>query len=161
MISFHGTSGSQPHPLPPCNFWSPTSAFVLFTMAKIKQESKRCHQPRAYDRLKGPIPVAFHQSNACNKLCAQPQSCCSTGEISSLTQGHMQARTEQQTLNEIFLLLYSHLCHVYEALSLPQIISVPHPPTDNIPNPFRGKMQWLWLQSSSSISSSIAKLHTI
>lgn len=74
----------------------------------------------------------------------------------------MQAHTGQQTLKLAFFgFLYSHLCHVYEALSLPQIISVPHPPMDNSPNPFRGKMQWLWLQSSSSISSSIAKLRTI
>lgn len=69
--------------------------------------------------------------------------------------------TQGRKLWVSFFCLYSHLCHVYEALSLTRIISVPHPPTDNSPNPFRGKMQWLWLQSSSSISSSIAKLRTI
>lgn len=105
-------------------------------MAKLKEESKRCHRPRAYNRLKGPIPIAFHQSHTCNKLVPSHKAAAALERISSLTEGHMQAHTGQQTPNELFLLLYSHSAvfmrrsasfRLFLSLILPQTIVQTHP----------------------------------
>lgn len=135
MISFHGASGSQPPP--PCNSWPSTSAVELFATAKLKQESKRGHQPRAYNRLKGPIPIPFHQSHACNKLVPSHKA---AAALERSPCWHRDTCKHTQGSKLWAVSLYSSLWHVYEALRLAQIISVPHPPTDNSPNPFRGKI---------------------
>lgn len=143
----------------PCSFWPFTWTSQLFTTTKQNQKSKRCHQARASSRLEGPFLVAFYQVHSCNRLVPGHKAAVTPPRNSSLTQGHMQANAGQQTPNKHFgctLIPPPH--HVYDALKLIQIISVPHPPMDSSPNPFRERM---WLQSNSTISSSVAKLYAI
>lgn len=145
----------------PCSFWPFTWTSQPFTTTKQNQKSKRCHQARASSRLEGPFLIAFYQACSCNRLMPGHKAAVTPPRNSSLTQGRMQANAGQQTPNKHFGCTLIPPPHVYDALKLTQIISVPHHPMDSSPNPFRERMRWLWLQSSSTISSSIAKLYAI
>lgn len=144
---------------PHCTFWPFTWASELFTMAKQKQESKRCHQPRASNRLKRHFSLPSTSLIPATGFCpaTKPRQHQQGTPHWHITQAstHRAANSKQE------FWLYPHPPHVYDALKLIQIISAPHSPTDKSPNPFKMKTQQLWLQSSSSISSSIAKLYAI
>lgn len=98
-----------PHPAPSALAYAWSPSMVLLGLSPptpcsfcpfivLKRESKRCHQPRAFNRLKGPLLTALHQAYSCNshKATAAPE------RKSSLTQGDIEAHTGQQTPSKFF-----------------------------------------------------------
>lgn len=125
-----------------------------------KSRKQEIPSTKGFQQAGGAISHCLPPGSFLQQACTRPQSCCTTGE-ELLTNTGTHTSTRRTANSKQAFWLYPHSPPCLWCTQTHSDYFCPSSSHDNSPNPFRVKMQWLWLQSSSSMSSCIAKLYAI